>query len=66
MGPYDPAEPLDQLIEQLKKGREFAREGDQKISNAMMMSKGITILAHAGVFNNNIREWRRQSSNLKR
>ena len=27
MGPYDPAEPLDQLIQQLGKGREFARVG---------------------------------------
>ena len=30
-----------------------------------MMSKGITLLAQAGVFNDNIHEWRRQSDDLK-
>ena len=29
------------------------------------MSKGITVLAQTRIFNNNIREWRRQSSELK-
>ena len=45
MGPYDPAEPLARLIEQLEKEREFARAGGQKIFDAMMMSKGVTLLA---------------------
>ena len=45
MGPYNPAEPLDLLIEQLEKGREFTRSGGQTISDAMMMSKGITLLS---------------------
>ena len=49
MGPYDPAEPLAQLIEQLDKGREFARAGGQTISDAMMMSKVITLLAQTGI-----------------
>ena len=31
----------------------------------MMMSKGITLLAQTGIFNDDIREWRRQSTNLK-
>ena len=31
----------------------------------MMMSKGITLLEQTGVFNNNIREWRQQSADLK-
>ena len=31
MGPYEPAEPLSQLIEQLKNGRKFARAGGQTI-----------------------------------
>ena len=45
MGPYDPAEPLAQLIDQLEKGREFARSGGQTISETVMMSKVITLLA---------------------
>ena len=49
MGPYDPAEPLAQLIDQLEKGREFARSGGQKISDAMMTSKVITLLAQMGI-----------------
>ena len=41
MGPYNPTEPLAQLIEQLEKGREFARSGGQTIADAIIMSKGI-------------------------
>ena len=65
IGPYDPAEPLDRLIEQLEKGRECTTAGGQKISNAMMMSKVITLLAQTGIFNVDIREWRQQSADLK-
>ena len=45
IGPYDPTEPLDRMIEQLEKGREFAQVVGQKISDAMMTNKGITLLA---------------------
>ena len=65
MGPYDRDELLSQLIKQLEKGRELARSGDQKISDAMMMSKGSTLLAQTGFFNNYIREWRRKYADLK-
>ena len=65
MGPYDPAETLAQLIKQLERGREFAQAGGQTISDAMMMSKGITLLLQTGIFNDNIREWRRQTTNHK-
>ena len=44
MGPYDPAEPLACLITKLEKGRQFTREGGHTISDAMMVSKGITLL----------------------
>ena len=59
MGPYDPAEPLDRLIEMLKTGREFARAGGQKIYDATMTSKIITLLAQMFFLNDNIQEWRR-------
>ena len=65
MEPYDPAEPLSRLLEQLEKWREIARAGGQTISKAMMMSKSITLLAQAGNFNDDIREWRRQFADLK-
>ena len=39
--------------------------GRQKISDAMMMSKGITLLEKTGVFKEDIQEWRRQSADLK-
>ena len=55
MGPYNPAEPLARIIEHLEKGREFARAGGQTISDNMMMSKGITLLAQTGIFNDDIR-----------
>ena len=64
MGPYNPAEPLAQLIKQLKKGREFSGSGGQKISDAMNMSKDITLLEQTGIFNDDIRDWRRKSSDL--
>ena len=54
MGPYDPVEPPAQLIEHLEKGIEFARAGGQTISDAMMISKGITLLEQTGIFNYNI------------
>ena len=50
MGPYDPSEPITGLIKQLEKGGKFKRSGGQTISNAMMMSKGITLLAQTGIF----------------
>ena len=56
MGPYNPAEPLARLIEKLEKGREFVIAGGQKISDAMMMSKVITVLSQTGILNDNIRE----------
>ena len=65
MGPYDPAEPLSRLIEKLEKGREFARSVWQTISDAMMVSEGITLLVQTTVFNDNIREWRRRNTNQK-
>ena len=65
MGPYDPAEPIARLIEQLEKGREFTSAGVQTISDAIMMSKVITLLAQTVIFNDDIREWRRKSTDLK-
>ena len=50
MGPYRPTEPLAQPIEQFKKERELSRAGGQKIYDAMMMSKGITLLEKNGTF----------------
>ena len=44
VGPYDPTELLARLIEQLEKGREFAQAGGQTIPDAVMISKGITLL----------------------
>ena len=55
MGPYDPIEPLARIIEQLEKGREFSRSGGQTIYDAMMMSKGITLLEQTIIFNDDIR-----------
>ena len=54
-GPHDPAEPLARLIEQLENGRKFAGAGGQIISNAMMMSKRITLLAQMLILNDDIR-----------
>ena len=65
IGPYNPAEPLVQLIEQLKGGIQFLIAGGQTISDAMIMSKGITFLAQTGIFNDDIRELRQQSADLK-
>ena len=51
IGTYDPAEPLAYLIRQLKMRRWFARAGGKKIDNAMMVLKGITLLAQIETFN---------------
>ena len=50
IGSYDPTEALSQLIEQLEKGREFVRSGGQKIDDALMVSKYITLLAQTEIF----------------
>ena len=65
MEPYDPAEPIVLLTNKLEKGREYVHAGGKKIYDAVMMYKGITLLEQAYIFNNNIREWRRQTTNLK-
>ena len=54
MVPYNTAEPLTLLIEQLENGVELEQAGGQDISDTMMMSNGITLLAQTGVFDKNI------------
>ena len=53
---------IDRII---GKGREWAQEGGETISDTMMVSKGITLLAQMKIFNKNIREWRRQATDQK-
>ena len=65
MEPYDPAGTIACLIKQLEKGREFARAEGQTIYDAIMVSKGITLLAHTATFSKYIIEWRQQTNNLK-
>ena len=55
MGPYDPAEPLARLIEQLEKGREFTRSGGHSIADAVMVFKGIKLLTQTAMLNEDIR-----------
>ena len=65
MGPYDPAEPLTRLIDQLEKLWEFAISEGNTIADEMIVSKGITILAQTTTFNEEIWEWRWKSTNIK-
>ena len=65
IGAYETSGPLTRIIEQLKKGREFSRAGGQMIAYVMMVSKGITLLAQTETFNDDIREWHQQSTDLK-
>ena len=55
MGTYDPAETLDQIIDKIKKWRGFERQGGQTISNAMIVLKGITLVAQTDTFIEDIR-----------
>ena len=64
IGPYEPAELLSCLIDQLKKVWEFSRPGRQTITIAMMVWKGITLLAKTATFNDDIREWRQKPTEL--
>ena len=57
MGPYEPAESLARLIEQLENSGEFAHAGGQTILGAMMVSRGITLLSHTTNFNKDIKGW---------
>ena len=54
MEPYNPVGHLARLIKKLEKGRYFARAGEQKIADAMMVSKGITLLAQMATFKKHI------------
>ena len=65
MYPYDPKKTLAQLIKKLEKGREYAGAGGQIVSDAIMVYKGINLLAQMNTFNEDTREWRRQTTNLK-
>ena len=58
-------EPLARLIKQLEKGRGFVCAGGQIINDAVIVSKGINLLEHTATFNNYIREWRQQTTDLK-
>ena len=55
IGVYDPSEPPNRLIYQLEKGREFSRAGGKTIADAMMVSKGITVLEKMATVNDDIR-----------
>jgi len=65
MKPYDPELTLATLTNQLEKGRAFAQMGLQTISENMMVTKGITLLANTAVFNDDIKQWRRTPDNEK-
>ena len=58
MEPYDPAEPLARLIEQLEKGIKFACAGGQTIDDVIIVSKGIALLAQKAIFNKDFIYWR--------
>ena len=55
---YNPEEPLAILIEHLEKEIEFTWIGEQIITDAIMVSKGITFLKQNAIFNDEIIEWR--------
>ena len=55
MGPYDPADPLAHLIENLEKVREFAHAVGQTIADNTMVSKGITLLEQTDTYNEDIK-----------
>ena len=55
MRAYRTSETLARLIYQLEKGRESARAERKTIANAMMVSKGIDLLAQTENFNDDIR-----------
>ena len=54
MRAYRTSETLARLIYQLEKGRESARAERKTIANAMMVSKGIDLLAQTENFNDDI------------
>ena len=66
MDPYNPAEPLARLIDQLEKGWQFVIAGWKIIANKMMVSKGITFLEKTDTFNEEIWECHWQSVELKK
>ena len=55
MDHYDPVELLEKRIEQLEKGKEFARAEEKIIADAVMVSKSITLLEQTDTFNKYIR-----------
>ena len=57
MGAYNPEEPLAQIIWQLEKGKVFARSGAQNNSDAMMVSKMMTLLEQKAKFNEDMWDW---------
>ena len=54
--PYDTEKPLLELAIQLETGRDFARAGEQAITDCMLISKGITLPANAAILKKAIRE----------
>ena len=56
--------PPDRLAAQPEKGRELAISGGYTIANELMVYKGITLLAKTYIFNEDIREWGRQSTEI--
>ena len=65
MGPYDPTETLSRLIKKLEKGEEFPCAGGKTIYNKLVVSKRITLLSQKPTLNKDIREWGRQTTDLK-
>ena len=64
MGLYETMELLSQLIDQLEKELEFSHTGGQKISDMIMVSKGIKMLSYKFTFNKEIQERRQKSTDL--
>lgn len=53
---WDSAEPFATLMAQLEQGREFSRCNGQGITDAKIISKGITLLTNNAVLNPDIKE----------
>ena len=65
MTEYTPELPMDILTNQLEEGQNFAQAGKQNVTDAMTISKGITILNNTGVLPNDIKKWNQKTDNSK-
>ena len=62
---WDTNEPIETIFQQLKDGQDFAKAGEETISDGQLVRWGYTIIHNTQLFNNDCKKWRQLPANTR-